>query len=97
MIKVTDKYFILSDSYSYSVCTPYKSKGETVYKPLSYHGELHGALENIMRRLQRDYVANNDVSLGETLKHFKTLNREFSDMLFDFVAKCEHLPEVKND
>lgn len=92
MIKITEKYYIKCDDNQYTVTEKkINGKDETVYQNLSYHTTLTNAVRACMRLVQADELSKTDISLPEAIKVLDRLNREFSDMLFDFMGSKEEL------
>lgn len=92
MIKVTAKYYIKPDDNQYTLTEKkVNNEGKTTYANLSYHTTLTKAVGACMRLVQADELAKTDMSLPEAIKVLNRLNREFSDMLFDFMGSKEGL------
>lgn len=92
MIKVTEKYYIKPDDNQYTVTEKkINGKNETVYQNISYHTTLTNAVRACMRLVQADELAKTDMNLPEAIRVLNRLNREFSDMLFDFMGSKEEL------
>lgn len=92
MIKITEKYCIKPDDNQYTLTEKkVNNKDETVYANLSYHTTLTNAVRACMRLVQADELAKTDMNLPEAIKVLNRLNREFSDMLFDFMGSKEEL------
>lgn len=92
MIKVTEKYYIKPDTDQYTLTEiKVNNKGETVYQNLSYHTTLTKAVGACMRMVQADELSKVDMNLPEAIRVLNRLNREFSDMLFDFMGSKEEL------
>lgn len=90
MIKVTEKYYIKPDTDQYTLTEiKVNNKGEKVYQNLSYHTTLTKAVGACMRLVQAEELTKVDMNLPEAIKVLNRLNREFSDMLFDYMGKAE--------
>lgn len=92
MIKVTEKYYIKPDTDQYTLTEKKVSnEGKTTYANLSYHTTLTNAVRACMRLVQADELSKEDINLPEAIRVLNRLNREFSDMLFDFIGSKEEL------
>ena len=88
MIKVTEKYCIDVDNcyivQEQKVARSGKNQGEVVYSNQTYHGTMHEALTNIIRRIQRDKLKTDGViDLKDAIKILVDTQNEFSDIVKD--------------
>lgn len=83
MIELGNNYFIDADEYQYIIkkWIAYDKNGQDVYKILSYHGTLEKALECVMRKYQRNIVAETTITLRETIDEFTKINEELARIL----------------
>lgn len=90
MIKVTEKYYIKPDTDQYTLTEKkVNNEGKMTYANLSYHTTLTKAVGACMRLVQAEELTKVDMNLPEAIKVLNRLNREFSDMLFDYMGKAE--------
>lgn len=96
MIKITDKYFVEARDDQYTVLKVTKRDDREDCKIyLTYHRDLESAIESIMRKVQRDRLSNNDMTLSEAIRELKLINQEFSDKLTAALNGAENLYHEK--
>lgn len=90
MILIGDQYGIAANDYGYSLqrkgvvqSDTYSKNGEPLRKAGdeywvsmgSYHGDVTGCVDKLIKILQRAEVANNDMTLGEAARRFREIER----------------------
>lgn len=85
MIKVTEKYWIDVDNcyivQEKKVAASGKNKGEVLYSNPTYHGTMNEALVNVIRRIQRDKLKENEViELKDAINILTDIQKEFTDI-----------------
>ena len=86
MIKVTEKYCIEVDNcyvvQEHKIAQSGKNQGEVIYSNPTYHGTMHEALTNVIRRIQRDKLKTDGVIyLKDAVKILVDVQKEFSDIV----------------
>lgn len=84
MIKVNALYGITSDKHGYQVIElPIRQdkNGKDIYSYISYHGSVEEALTSIVKQMQRNFVAQNDINITEAIKEFKHISNDLMGKL----------------
>lgn len=91
MIKVTEKYYISSDSYQYILNKKMinQKTNEEYFSQISYHATVDGCVEKVMKILQRE-KAQEDMLISDFLKECNKINEDMSNILKS-IKSCEIL------
>lgn len=79
MIKLENNWEIDSDGMQYILhqfTGNTDKEGRKVYRDTTYHVSVEKALESLIRKKQRETVAENEMSLQEAIKCFREINEE---------------------
>ena len=86
MIKIDKDFCIFSNKGSY-VVYGYYSKDKS--KPLIYHSTLKEALTALIKEKQHKLVAENDLTLQETINEFKRIEEEIEQAIKENITEGE--------
>lgn len=79
MIHIIDNYYVDGGAWDYTLLKDTgktDKKGERIYKPISYHGDVASAVENVRKIKCGELTAEEDMKLCEAVKAFKTIAEE---------------------
>lgn len=100
MIKVTDKYYIEIDNACYTVyerkiAQSGKNSGKELFQNPTYYGNLHMALDNIIRRMTVDELKSKDViELQDAVTAIEKLKEKVIEIAFDLMHVEGDLNEI---
>ena len=89
MIKVTDKYYIEIDNACYTVyerkiAQSGKNSGKELFQNPTYYGNLHMALDNIIRRMTVDELkSKNVIELQDAVAAMQELKEKVVAIAYD--------------
>lgn len=86
MIKIDDVYSIEADERSYNVVktmvTKEKKEEKTYRVTLAYCCSLENALQWIINKKHRDFIAQGEITLGQALNKLEEIKKEIEGMVY---------------
>lgn len=79
MIHIIDNYYVDGGTRDYTLLKDTgktDKNGKRLYKPVSYHSDVAGAVENVRKIKCRELTAEEDMTLCEAVKAFKAIAEE---------------------
>lgn len=92
MIRLDKKYIIDADNYSYSLkeYMGLNKDNKPIYKAVAYHGQIADCVKSYYLLVQRELVANNDLTLVQVLNNLDKFNKQISKLLEKISSKEDH-------
>ena len=85
MIKLWDGWVITADSFQYILGQPFaritSGRKKNDMKNATYHKYLNQALKTFWLRVNREYLADNDVTLQEMIKHMQEVEQSIRSLI----------------
>lgn len=87
MIKISDEIMIDSDGVQYITREKVTVKGKDMFQAVAYHPSLKMALSRLIKQKEIQLVMDNEMSLEQALKRFKTIADEMEETLNRYVKE----------